>query len=66
MNAISNKLVVKIATWLVAELLLNLSGLDNLADYGEFVFGQEIIIASNQPTVVVLHRPPHPVISWEF
>ncbi|MBW4621992.1 MAG: hypothetical protein KME17_21835 [Cyanosarcina radialis HA8281-LM2] len=58
MRRTSNNLGVKIATWLVAELILNLSGLDNLADCGEFVFGQEISIASNQPAIVVLHRPP--------
>jgi hypothetical protein len=29
--------------WLVAEIILNLLGLDNLADYGEFVFDKDAI-----------------------
>ena len=34
------KLIFKIALWLVAEITLNLLGLDNIADYGEFLEGQ--------------------------
>jgi hypothetical protein len=32
------KPLVKIAVWLCAEITLSLMGLDNLADYSEFVF----------------------------
>ncbi len=34
--------VVKATIWLAAEVLLNVVGLDNLADYSEFVFGREL------------------------
>jgi hypothetical protein len=34
------KLLVKLTFWAASELLLSWVGLDNLADYGEFVLGQ--------------------------
>ncbi len=33
-----SQLVLKIIVWLLAEIYLTIMGLDNLADYGEFVF----------------------------
>ena len=36
------RICLKAATWLVAEIVLNLMGMDDLADYSEFVF--ELII----------------------
>lgn len=39
MNAQWKPLFVKILVWLVAEVLLNVLGLDTLADYGEFRLG---------------------------
>lgn len=38
MKVPEKKLLFKITVWLVAEILLNASGLDNLADYSEFIF----------------------------
>lgn len=32
------KVFFKITVWLITEILLNILGLDNLADYSEFVF----------------------------
>jgi hypothetical protein len=40
-----NKLWVKTISWLVIEIILNLLGLDNLADYSEFIFEKEVMIA---------------------
>jgi hypothetical protein len=37
------KLLCQVIVWLVAEIILNLLGLDNLADYGEFVFDKNAI-----------------------
>ncbi|MDJ0571833.1 MAG: hypothetical protein QNJ53_22700 [Pleurocapsa sp. MO_192.B19] len=37
MKVIWVKLIIKILIWLIAEILLNLIGLDELADYSEFV-----------------------------
>jgi len=37
------KLLSQVIVWLVAEIILNLLGLDNLADYGEFVFDKDAI-----------------------
>jgi hypothetical protein len=32
------RLLLEITIWIVAEVVLSLFGMDNLADYGEFVF----------------------------
>ncbi|WP_144875014.1 hypothetical protein [Hyella patelloides] len=34
-----SQLVLKIIVWLFAEIYLTALGLDNLADYSEFIFG---------------------------
>jgi hypothetical protein len=49
-----NKLWVKTISWLVIEIILNLLGLDNLADYSEFIFGKEVMIATphHQMTII--------------
>lgn len=36
------KLVFTTTLWLVTEVILNLLGLDNLADYSEFLFGRNV------------------------
>ncbi len=43
------KRLFQITFWLVTEILLNLLGLDNMADYSEFVFKYKIMTLSNQP-----------------
>ena len=40
------KTLLQISFWLIIEILLNLLGLDNLADYSEFVFEQKTITVS--------------------
>lgn len=48
------KIWVKALVWLGTEIILNLLGLDNLADYSEFLFEQEIAItARNRPQIIV-------------
>ena len=37
-------LFVKSIIWLLAELCLNFLELDNLADYGEFVFERNVVV----------------------
>lgn len=38
MNVQWNRLIARVAIWVVAEVVLNLIGLDTLADYSEFFF----------------------------
>lgn len=45
---------LKAAFWLLTEIILNLVGLDNLADYSEFLFEQEVAIALYQPPIAVV------------
>ncbi|MDJ0620094.1 MAG: hypothetical protein QNJ63_25700 [Calothrix sp. MO_192.B10] len=37
------KLFLKTSVWLTVEILLNVMGLDNLADYSEFVFNNQAL-----------------------
>ncbi|MGB5634911.1 MAG: hypothetical protein WBM44_03985 [Waterburya sp.] len=39
-----SQLVLKIIVWLFAEMYLTVLGLDNLADYGEFVFQYKALV----------------------
>ena len=38
------KLIAKIVIWLTAEILLSFLGLDDLADYSEFIYEKQIEI----------------------
>ncbi|HEY9833758.1 MAG TPA: hypothetical protein V6D26_24620 [Stenomitos sp.] len=51
---------VKVTIWVALEIILNLLGLDNLADYSEFIFEQEMAIATNQPQMIALVPPHYP------
>ncbi|HEY9727646.1 MAG TPA: hypothetical protein V6D50_14440 [Chroococcales cyanobacterium] len=50
------KVFVKTTIWLVTEIVLNLVGLDNLADYSEFIFEHDTAVFSylNQPASAML------------
>ena len=50
------KLLVKTTVWLAAEIILNLLGLDNLADYSEFIYEQEVMVVTQapQPNTLIL------------
>ena len=37
-------LLAKAVVWLAAEILLNFLGLDNLADYSEFIFERNVLV----------------------
>ncbi len=57
MNVRWRKLLVKTSFWLATEILLNLIGIDDLADYSEFVFenrdfGAKIGCVSNMAPMV--------------
>jgi hypothetical protein len=43
MTKLTKRAIWKILFWLVSEIILNLSGLDDLADYSEFVFEKSAI-----------------------
>ena len=49
MNTQWKKIWIKATFWLVIEIILNLLGLDNLADYSEFIFEKEITLATRPP-----------------
>lgn len=51
------KMVVKITVWVVAEIILNLIGLDNVADYTEFVFEQDMVILTDLYQTVIITPP---------
>ena len=49
------KVLVKSTVWLAAEIILNLLGVDTLADYSEFLYEQEVASLSylHKPTITV-------------
>jgi hypothetical protein len=51
---VGKKLLVKTTVWLLTELVLNMAGLDDLANYGEFVFGREMTNAYTPAASIVL------------
>jgi hypothetical protein len=54
------KIWIQAILWLFTEIILNVLGLDNLADYSEFIFEQKNAIAKRQPqlaVVIPLRRP---------
>lgn len=56
---------LKAATWLVAEIVLSLLGLDDLADYSEFIFELEVVLGSQHPQatlVISVNIPPDSAI----
>lgn len=59
-------MAVKAVTWILAEVILNLVGLDNLADYSEFVFEQQSETFATYPAMTsafVINRCSLPVFS---
>jgi hypothetical protein len=55
MNVRWQKGLAEIAIWLTAEIILNFLGLDNLADYSEFIFKHKGATSSSLlPPVVVM------------
>ncbi len=46
MNVLYKKLLARTTLWLVLEILFNFLGLDNLADYSEFIFETNFSSAS--------------------
>jgi hypothetical protein len=38
------KSLVKVIIWLVLEIVLNFLGIDDLADYSEFIFERDVIV----------------------
>ena len=46
--------VRRITLWLLLEIIFNLFGLDNIADYSEFIFEQKLITANSSLQVVQL------------
>lgn len=48
------KILFKIIFSVFTEIILNVLGLDNLADYSEFIFeGQDIIMPTSLPAVTI-------------
>ena len=41
------KLLLNLSIWLTAEIVLTVLGLDNLADYGEFVIQSDVVFSLN-------------------
>ncbi|NEO41679.1 MAG: hypothetical protein F6J90_37315 [Moorea sp. SIOASIH] len=64
----------KIIVWLITEIILNLLGIDDLADYSEFIFEKQVInlnssqlsAVSRQLNAYVSEKPNQPVFFKEI
>lgn len=56
MNHSNPHALARIVIWLTAEIFLNLTGLDDLADFGEWVFERhfDILQRSHQSAITLL------------
>ena len=54
MKNIWQNLIIKILVWLAAEVLLTFLGLDDIADYSEFVEKQSTLVLINQGQELIL------------
>ena len=53
------KVAYKTGVWLAVEIWLNVIGLDNIADYSEFIFAQDLALRlKNRRTVNIMEYPP--------
>ena len=48
MNLNAKHLLAKTLVWLLAEICLNYIGIDDLADYSEFIFDTDVVVSSSQ------------------
>jgi hypothetical protein len=47
-------LILKIVSWIIAEVILNLAGLDNLANYGEFIYKPYLSTQAGETSVAIV------------
>ena len=61
MKILWKKAWLKATTWLLAEILLSLMGLDHLADYSEYLFEKTVIADSlaSKMTAIASSDYPH-------
>jgi hypothetical protein len=52
MQSRQQKIWTRILMWLMAEILLNWVGFDNLADYSEFIFEKHSVVFIHLTTVI--------------
>ena len=53
MNTHWQQLLRKIGVWLVIEILLTILGIDDLADYSEFIYEKKNILVTREHTELI-------------
>lgn len=53
MNYILRKIILKLGCFLIVELYLSWLGLDDLADYSEFIFEKNFTVVSTTPSFII-------------
>ena len=46
MNAQWRKVIIRLSIWLIAEIVLTCLGIDDLADYSEYLYQRNLIVLS--------------------
>ena len=60
MKILWKKAWLKATTWLLAEVLLSLLGLDHLADYSEYLFERTVAADNLTPKIVAIASSDYP------
>lgn len=55
------QLLVSLCLWFIAELFLNLVGIDDLVDYSEYIFDRHAVVMLRSSA----QRPPLPLFSHQ-
>ena len=63
MSAHRKHLIVEFTVWIAAEVLLNVTGLDNLADFSEFL-EQQLEAVPHRPTLTQPYSPSNKQSTW--
>lgn len=63
MNARWKRELLKMSIWLMGEICMNLSGLDTMADYGEFMLQHKIHSLENSSHVIAVYLTTYSKIS---
>ena len=53
MNYILRKIILKLGCFLIVELYLSWLGLDDLADYSEFIFEKNLTVVSTSQSLIM-------------
>ena len=52
------QLLINLVVWAIAEIMLNLIGLETLANYGEYLGDHDKVVQSISSSIIIIYRIP--------